>query len=156
MELSISQLINNLHYWRFFLTNSSWMQITWGLFFLNCWIFFLIWDEGERVTRSCWIGTCRGHLNLLHKTGLAVRSDWVAEAFIQSDPENLWGWKLLSLSEQPVPLLHWAAQASLNRLTVHILLVFFSLMQNRVYPKPFFNFCFLHLCSDWLVIMKTP
>lgn len=34
-------------------------------------------------------GTSGGHVSLLHKMGFAVRSDRVAQGFIQSDLENL-------------------------------------------------------------------
>jgi len=47
--------------------------------------------------------TSGGHLSLLHRTGFAVRSDRVAQGFIQFEHENLQGWKLLGLSDQPVP-----------------------------------------------------
>lgn len=57
-------------------------------------------------------GTSGGHVRLLHKMGFAVRSDGVAQGFIQSDLENLGGWQVLSLSEQRVPLLEWGIQTA--------------------------------------------
>lgn len=50
-------------------------------------------------------GTSGGGVSLLHKMGFPVRSVRVAQGFIQSYLENLSGWKLLNLTEQPVPLL---------------------------------------------------